>query len=160
MNGPAIPSTCCRQNPKSNRQNCHRKSDRTPRGRWVPSKTIPFESTSDFDVILGKERPADCMVARERNVGARTECLAQIFGRHVPDGREVRRCVGPKQVTQIGLGPPVDETSAPSIMLKKSLWCSGPRVYVHRRISDRHGQRQWCKQFSTHAIVAAKRDGR
>ena len=36
----------------------------------------------------------DCMVARERTAGARRECLAQVFGRHVPDGREVRRCVG------------------------------------------------------------------
>ena len=40
----------------------------------------------------------DCMVAMERTAGARTECLAQIFGRHVPDCREVRRCVGPEQV--------------------------------------------------------------
>ncbi len=27
---------------------------------------------------------------------ARTECLAQIFGPHVHDGREVSRCLGPK----------------------------------------------------------------
>ena len=37
----------------------------------------------------------DCMVARERTAGARRECLDQMFRRHVPDGREVRRCVGP-----------------------------------------------------------------
>ena len=32
--------------------------------------------------------------------GARTECLAQRFGRHIPDGREVRRCVGPTQFSR------------------------------------------------------------
>ena len=37
----------------------------------------------------------ECMVARERTAGARRECLAQMFRRHVPDGREVRRCVRP-----------------------------------------------------------------
>ena len=39
-----------------------------------------------------------CMVARERTVGARRECLAQMFSRHVPDCREARRCVGPEQI--------------------------------------------------------------
>ena len=52
----------------------------------------------------------ECMVARERTAGARTECLAQIFGRHVPDGREVRRCVGPEQVRTVRLRANVTPT--------------------------------------------------
>jgi len=56
----------------------------------------------------------DCMVARERTAGARRECLAQVFGRHVPDGREVRRCVGPESRTVNRLRASVSFTEASS----------------------------------------------